>query len=201
MKLWGRIASLCLICMGLGGCISDIWTGANMVYDRHSWYQRLNDLELTANVKQTLFEEQSIKCDTCSVEFTIFNHDILVVGRVPTQSVRRKVTARLQALHNKRHLYNELVVTTEPGDPLTDSWITTKIRSQILSDSDIAPKQFKVVTSDGVVYLMGDVIPEQAERVVMFARQWSEVRRVVKLFQYYHLSSHATVEQNPSGDQ
>lgn len=192
--MWRRTICLILLCMSLSACLSDVWTGANIVYDRHSWYRKLNDWQLTTEVKQALYEEESIKCDTCAVEFAIFNRDILVVGRVPSQSVRRKVSERLRPLHNKRHLYNELVVTTEPGDAITDTWITTKIRSEILTDSGINPKQFKVVTMDGVVYLMGDVIPEQAEKVVMYARQWSEVRRVVKLFQYYHLSRHAVSE-------
>ena len=200
MKLWGRIVGLSLICMSLSACFSNIMTGASIVYDTHQWYRKLDDFQLTANVKQVLFDEPSIKCDTCSVEYTIFNHDILLVGHVPSQAVRRKVSERMRALHNKRHLYNELVVTRERGDVFTDTWITTKIRSQMLTDASINPKQFKVVTFDGVVYLMGDVMPEQAEIVVMYARQWSEVRRVVKLFQYYHLSSHAASEQNPSSD-
>lgn len=194
MKLWGRIVGLSMICMSLSACFSNIMTGASLVYDRHQWYRRWDDFQLTANVKQILFDEPSIKCATCSVEYTVFNHDILLVGHVPSQAVRRKVSELMRVLHNKRHLYNELVVTKERGDFFTDTWITTKICSQMLSDANINPKQFKVVTSDGVVYLMGDVIPEQAEIAVMYARQWSEVRRVVKLFQYYHLSSHATSE-------
>jgi hypothetical protein len=45
---------------------------------------------------------------------------------------------------------------------------------------------------------MGDVIPEQAEKVVMFAREWSEVKRVVKLFQYYQLHSPAALTNSPN---
>ena len=49
---------------------------------------------------------------------------------------------------------------------------------------------FKVVTSERIVYLMGDVIPAEAARVIYFARTCEGVKRVVKLFKYYNLSDH-----------
>ena len=75
---------------------------------------------------------------------------------------------------------------------MKDSLITAKIRSQIVADSEINPRAFKVVTSDGVVYLMGDVIPTQADWVVEIARNTAGVLTVVKLFKYYQLSDNAT---------
>ncbi len=71
---------------------------------------------------------------------------------------------------------------------MEDNWITTKIRSKILADSTIDPNDFKVVTADQIVYLMGDVIPEQAAKVIHIARTCTGVKRVVKLFKYYNLS-------------
>ncbi len=70
-----------------------------------------------------------------------------------------------------------------------DAWITAKIRSQVVADASIEPRQFKVVTADRIVYLMGDVMPEQGARVIHVARYTEGVRRVVKLFNYYRLSA------------
>lgn len=200
MKLWGRIVSLSILCFGLSACISDLWTGANVIYDRHHWYQKLGDLQLITKVKQALYVDSRLKCRGCSIETSVFKRDVLLVGYVPTQSLRALVDERMQNVRGKRRFYNELALTseTESSDPIIDSWITAKIRSEIVSDSSIDPAQFKVITANRVVYLMGDVMPEQAEKVVMFAREWSEVKRVVKLFQYYQLAPSSTVA--PSSD-
>lgn len=200
MKLWGRIVSLCIVCFGLSACISDLWTGANVIYDRHHWYQKLGDLQLVTKVKQALYTDSRLKCRGCSIETSVFKRDVLLVGYVPTQSLRALVDERMKNVRGKRRFYNELALTseTESSDPIIDSWITAKIRSEIILDSSIDPAQFKVITANRVVYLMGDVMPEQAEKVVMFAREWSEVKRVVKLFQYYQLAPSSAVA--PSSD-
>ena len=200
MKLWIRNIGLILLCLGLTSCISDLLTGANIIYDRHHWYQKLNDLQILSRTKQSLYVDKRLKCRHCSISITVFKKDVLLIGYVPTQTLQRLVDERMKKVYGKRHFYNELALSreVESTDPFIDSWITTKIRSEILADSSIDPSQFKVVTENRVVYLMGDVLPEQAEKVVMFAREWSEVRRVVKLFQYYQLTSHNTSEVNNS---
>lgn len=193
MKFWLRNIGLMILCLCLSACISDLLTGANVIYDRHHWYQKLNDLQILNRTKQALYVDKRLKCRSCSIESTVFKKDVLLVGYVPTQTLRRLVDERMKNVYGKRHYYNELVLSSEhdSADPFLDSWITAKIRSEIFADSSIDPSQFKVVTEARVVYLMGDVMTEQADKVVMFAREWSEVRRVVKLFQYYQLSRHS----------
>ena len=197
MKLWVRIILVTGICMGLSACISDIWTGANVIYDRHHWYQKFADLRLATQVKRALNGDARLKCSECSIEATVFNRDILLVGYVPNHALRAVVDKHIRSLEDQRHYYNELALANEikRSDFILDTWITAKIRSEIVADASIDPHQFKVVTSNRVVYLMGDVMPEQAEKVVMYAREWSEVKRVVKLFQYYQLK---TPEPKPS---
>ena len=73
------------------------------------------------------------------------------------------------------------MVEKEKTAGFSDCWITAKIRSRIFTDSSIAPKDFKIVTVDGIVYLMGEVREEQAARVIDIARETKGVLRVVKL--------------------
>ncbi len=192
MKFWRRFACVGIMSLSLSACISDVWTGASVIYDRHHWYRKVADFHLAASAKRALYVDQRLKCPTCSIGIAVLNGDVLMVGHVPTQALRRVATARIQAIPGKRRFYDELATYNGTSDPILDSWITAKIRSEIISDSSIDPNQFKIVTFDQVVYLMGDVIPEQAEKVVYFARPWSEVKRVVKLFRYYQLTSSAS---------
>ncbi len=172
----------------LAGCLSEVLTGANLVYDRHNIYKTINDFQLSGNVNKALYHDKTFKRDDCNIDVSIFNRDVLLVGEVPTAALREEAYRRASGVPGKRRLFNQVAVGDVHGDPAQDSWITAKIRSQIFADSDIDPHKFKVVTFGKIIYLMGDVEPEQAAQVIMFARQCAGVTRVVKLFKYYNLS-------------
>lgn len=152
-------------------------------------YKQVRDFQLNADVNRSLYQDAQLKCDDCVLDVAAFNGDLLLVGHVPTPGLRNVAISRVRSVHGYRRLFIQILVRNQQNSTLEDGWITAKIRSQIVADSSINPKQFKVVTSDGVVYLMGDVIPAQATRVIRIARKTSGVKKVVKLFKYYHLSN------------
>lgn len=170
----------------LSGCLgSYIWTGASMFYDRHNVYKKVSDYELSANANHLVFHDEYLKCSNCLVDITAFNSDMLLSGHLPTPAMRKELERRVAHLPDYRHIYNEVTVSTAPTQTVEDMWITTKIRTQILSDEEIDPHPFKVVTTDGVVYLMGEVQADQARRIIHIARQTPGVIRVVKLMRTY----------------
>jgi osmotically-inducible protein OsmY len=65
----------------------------------------------------------------------------------------------------------------------SDAWITSRIKAALLLSSDEQGTQIKVVTENGVVYLMGLVAQDEAERIANKAASVSGVRRVVRLFE------------------
>lgn len=185
----GCIALLLMVSSALlTGCISNVWTGVSLVYDRHSIYKKLSDYQLAANASRALYKNETFKRPDCSIDLAVINGDILLAGHVPTEALREDALQRITALHGYRRLFNQLAIGETTSDALQDNWITTQIRSQIFADSDIDPHKFKVVTSEQIVYLMGDVIPAEATRVIHIARSCAGVKRVVKLFKYYNLS-------------
>ena len=190
MHKYGCAVLLALIIgsLMLSGCMTEVWTGATLVYDRHNVYKKLTDFQLGANASHALYHDKVFKQDGCVIDLAILNRDILLTGQVPTEALREEAYARVASVSGKRRLFKQLTVSTTSYDAAQDSWITAKIRSQIFADSSIDPHQFKVVTFGEIVYLMGDVEPDQADKVILFARECAEVRRVVKLFKYYNLS-------------
>ena len=64
-----------------------------------------------------------------------------------------------------------------------DSWITTKVKTEMMATSGLHSTQVKVVTENGVVYLMGMLTPQQSELATNVARRIDGVREVVKVFQ------------------
>lgn len=165
----------------LSGCIGTVWTGASLVYDRHAVYNSLSDYKLAAAAGHLLSLDKTLTQAPCFFDIAVFNGDILLLGHLPTEALRKSAVARLDTLSGYRALYNQITVSEEKNNGMVDSWITTKIRSRIFADSTIAPKDFKVVTFDAIVYLMGDVRENQAVLVIEIARSTDRVRRVVNL--------------------
>ncbi len=172
--------------------VSGVWTGVMLVYDRHHLYKKIDDYHLGADANRALFHDKRLKCDGCAIDLAVFHRDVLLTGHVPTRALREEANERLDALPSIRRKYNQLAIRKTFDHTVHDSWITAKIRSQMIADAEIDPHQFKVVTADGIVYLMGDVLPGQAERVIQIARQTEDVIRVVNLLNYYQLRSKKT---------
>ncbi len=183
---WG--IGLCILVSALSGCmeISSAWTGASMIYDRHDLYKKFNDYQIAAVASRALYHDSLFKRHDVILDVAVLNSDLLIVGHVPNETLREAVTQRIA--HEKlgyRRLFNQIAIGNYSDNSIEDSWITTKIRSQIVADADINPNQFKVITVDKVVYLMGEALPEDAIRVINIARQTEGVIRVVKLFKFY----------------
>lgn len=185
MKKQGRFLIILIFCWGTTGCMTGIWTGAQLVYDRHNIYKKLSDFNLVATANRSLYQDKAFKCPACSIDVAAFKGDLLLAGHVPTEELRHEAQFRVEKKQGYRRLFNELTVSSNPPNTIQDSWITTKIRSQIIADDEINPDAFKIVTADTTVYIMGDVKPEQAKKVIKIARYTSGVKKVVKIMKYF----------------
>ena len=65
-----------------------------------------------------------------------------------------------------------------------DSWLTSKVKSALLAQKGVPSDAIKVITENGIVYLMGIVSQDQGELAANTARRVDGVREVVKVFQY-----------------
>lgn len=172
----------------LTGCLGSVWTGATLIYDRHNVYKKLNDYQLAAELQKRLFFDRVLKQPGCSLDLTVINGDVLLTGHVPTKGLKNLVDNRIANYQGYRHFYNFVSINTNANSSLNDAWLTAKIRAYIIADSEIDPHSFKIITADKIVYIMGDVRPQQAQRVIDIARSTEGVERVVKLMHYYNLS-------------
>ncbi|HLV18329.1 MAG TPA: BON domain-containing protein [Pseudomonas sp.] len=68
----------------------------------------------------------------------------------------------------------------EAGDAVSDTWITTKVKSALLVDDATPGMDIKVETKDGVVSLSGTVASEaEREMAISKAREVKGVREVM----------------------
>jgi osmotically-inducible protein OsmY len=115
-----------------------------------------------------------------------YNGLLLLAGQVESEELRAKAEAIAKEHDKVRKVHNEL----EIGGPTSmvaranDSWLTTKVKSRMLADAEVAARKVKVVTENGTVYLMGLLPREEADLAVEVARSVYGVQKIVKVFEY-----------------
>jgi len=115
-----------------------------------------------------------------------YNGRILLVGQAPSRQVRADIEEGIRTIHKVNHVHNEITV----GEPTSlktrsiDSWITTKIKSEMALTKEIQAGHIKVVTENGVVYLLGIIKSHEDNIAVDIARHTKGVQKVVKIFEY-----------------
>jgi osmotically-inducible protein OsmY len=133
------------------------------------------------NVRQSdaTFDEGNIKVSS-------HRGYVLLTGQVPTEALKEKAADVVRDVRNVRRIYNELQVGPASTAMVrtSDTWITTKVKSNLLTRSDISGNRVRVVTEQGIVYLMGLVSRAEAERVVDASSGVTGVQKVVQLFEY-----------------
>jgi osmotically-inducible protein OsmY len=115
---------------------------------------------------------------------------VLLTGQVSSEKLRIELGSIVKNVPGVKDVYNQTTVTS-PTSPLmhvNDAWITAKIKTQLIAANEIDPSQIKVITEQGTVYLMGIVLPEQADIATEIAKTTSGVEKVVKVFSYIHIS-------------
>jgi osmotically-inducible protein OsmY len=65
-----------------------------------------------------------------------------------------------------------------------DSFLTSKVKTQFVTENRFSANHVKVVTENSIVYLLGYVTQKEADAAVEIARNVSGVTTVVKVFEY-----------------
>jgi osmotically-inducible protein OsmY len=150
-----------------------------------TFYQRLADesIETKAVVNLHAADEGF---DQAHLVIQSYNGYVLVAGQVPNEALRQKANEVIRDIRDVRRIYNELEVAAASSvmTRASDSWISSKVKTFLLADSDTPGLRVKVITEDGVVFLLGLVTREEGDRIAGAAAEVSGVQRVVRLFEY-----------------
>lgn len=185
-----RLLALIGLSLTLQGCIFVVGAAAGaaaiaVVYDHRTISNTLQDTKIANRIVDKIKANPELRNDS-HINVTVFNRVVLLTGETPKQEWRQKAEDVAKSVPEVARVYNQLSIQG-PTSSLTrtsDSWITTKIKSQMLATEDLKSSSIKVVTENGIVYLMGIVTRQQADISVDIARQITGVQKVVKIFQY-----------------
>lgn len=111
-----------------------------------------------------------------------FNGRVLLTGEVATEADKQKATDVVKAISGVKGVDNQLTVgpVTALDVRNNDAFITSKVKSRLVGDNPELANAFKVITENGVVYVLGILTQSELERGVEITRTTAGVQRVVK---------------------
>jgi osmotically-inducible protein OsmY len=111
---------------------------------------------------------------------------VLLAGEVQSEDLVQKAQEIASAAADVRRVHNELAVSSRAGigTRTSDGWITTKVKSALVSNKVVDADRVNVTTVDGVVFLMGSVSRQEADEAVTVTQAVTGVRKIVRVFEY-----------------
>ena len=179
---------LVLTLISLQGCVgafvAGAATGGLAVYDHREITEIKDDTALLLKIERALAKDKDFQ--DSHIVVSSYSKRILLAGQTPRASLRVKAEKIARAFKGVDRVYNEITISS-PTAMMTrtgDTWITTKVKTEMLATKDLKSGSIKVITENGSVFLMGEVSKKQAGMAVNIARQVTGVQRVVKVFDY-----------------
>ena len=160
-------------------------TAGAMANDRRTSGAFIDDELIEWKVFDALNSDPQIR-EQAHLNTTSFNAIVLITGEVPTEAMRAKVYQLARGVAGVRQVHDETKVSA-PSSFVSrsgDTWITSKVKTALLTDDAQMGTRTKVVTERGIVYLMGIVSPQEADKLTDIARRVGGVQKVVKVFEY-----------------
>lgn len=176
----------------LGGCtavvVGGAAVGASAVHERRTVGTMIDDEGIEWKMRTALFENEELSSQS-HIEAVSVNGVVLLVGQTPTEALKQQATDIAKGIPKVRVVHNELTIAAPSsyGSRTNDAYITSKVKTSLFKvkgHDDFDPTRVKVVTENGIVYLMGILYRAEADDAAKQASRVGGVQKVVKLFEY-----------------
>lgn len=146
----------------------------------------MDDSSIETTIKVNLNAADD-RLKNASISVVSYNGTVLLVGQVPSQDMKNLATrvatsssSRVKTVHNELEIAgtNSLLAKTN------DAWLSSKVKTLLLTNPDIRGLRTKVVAENGVIYLMGLVSRAESQRIVDVVSSTRGVNKVVRAFEY-----------------
>lgn len=139
--------------------------------------------EVTRSIKNAHID---LSTSTSRIVVTSYNGIVLVTGQTPSAELKELAGKAAESVTSAKKIHNELQITTPTSGLVrsNDGLLTANIKTRMLSYNDVPATKVKVVTENGVVYLMGIISRAEANRATAVAQEVNGVQKIVRLFEY-----------------
>lgn len=168
------------VALVLGGCVS--LNGADPTK------RTPREVVADARIEREVAAQLTADGDMTPSHVNVVSYDgiVLLTGQVEREALRARAERAAATVAGVRKVHNEIQVggATNFVSRMNDSWITAKVFSKFAASEEVRAASLKVVSENGIVYLIGLVPPAQGHAAAEAARTVFGVRKVVKVFDY-----------------
>jgi osmotically-inducible protein OsmY len=124
--------------------------------------------------------------DQGHVNITSYNRIALLTGEATTEAMKVEAEKITAAVPEVKNVVNDLQIgaPTSMSSRSNDAYLTSVVKTRFVGEQKFNPLHVKVVTENGVVYLLGLVTRKEADDATNIARHVGGVKRVVREFEY-----------------
>ncbi len=173
----------------LQGCAAAVVAGTasavTAANDRRTIGSQIDDNNIEIKASIALSEVERLE-KFANISAVSVNGIVLLVGQVSNEEMRNEAQRTIEGVSGIRKIHNQIRIGSNTGitTQTHDSWLTSKVKAQLLTAKDISSNNIKVVTENAEVFLMGLVSDSESTQAVNIARNVSGVERVIKVFEY-----------------
>ena len=174
----------------LQGCVGAVVVGSAAVAtktasDPRTVGTQVDDGTLELRVNTALSKDAQIKKEA-RINVSAYQGKVLLVGQSPNSELSARAKQIAMGVEGTTEVFNE-IRQGQPiglGDASNDTWITTKVRSQLLTSDQVKSTNVKVTTENGEVFLLGLVTEREGKAAADIASRVSGVKHVTTAFTY-----------------
>ena len=167
-----------------GGLIILAGTAVAVSSDQRSMSEQFDDSALSVRALDKINE---LDIDDQNMRINLISNSgyLLVLGQVTDQQRKDQIDQKLHTLKQVKGIYNQLRISKPIGfaQQSQDSWITTKVKSQLTAHDTVNPLKIKVVTENAEVFLIGKISEKMAKDATNITRKVEGVKQVNRVFQ------------------
>lgn len=154
-------------------------------YGKRTWGSVVDDQAIESRAKGYI-ANAAPELKDAHVVVVSFNGNVLLAGQVASAELKETAANAVKNMRRVRKVYNELSVAgpTSMVARSNDAWLTAKIKMLMATAKDVDAMKIKVVTENGVVYMMGLLTRNEADAAVELTRKTYGIQKIVKVFEY-----------------
>ncbi|SQA97823.1 DnaA initiator-associating protein diaA [Cedecea neteri] len=172
----------------LQGCVGAVVVGSAAVATKTATDPRtvgtqVDDGTLELRVNSALNKDEQIKKEA-RINVTAYQGKVLLAGQSPNPDLASRAKQIALGVDGATEVYNEIRIMAPVGLGVasSDTWITTKVRSQLLTSDQVKSSNVKVTTENGEVFLLGLVTEREGKAAADIASRVSGVKHVTTAF-------------------
>ncbi|MFK3772883.1 BON domain-containing protein [Pseudomonas xanthosomatis] len=178
------------LCLGITGCSSVLTSARNSPIEddrgTRTIGSKIDDSLIETKAAVNISKANPDLDQGSHIVVSSYNGVVLLAGQTPRADLKALAEQTASQVQRVKKVHNEIQVM-QPSSILArnnDAWLTTKIKTQMLTDANVPGSRVKVITENGIVYLLGLVTQQEGNAATSVVQGVSGVQKIVRLFEY-----------------